>query len=459
MAQIIFARKIPDAYVIVNKILLLSGKERDSPLGRTKFLPDLLLVISSPEPELSEYAPHDILQAERANETWIVFDEGGRKENYLERMEKPVDQISEGIKVLKEHPYTRRFCISVGRPWDIRAEASPSLLEVYLQVIEDELHITGFFRSIDTYNYLNLNLIGLSELQNRICMETGHKPGTIAAMIVNSHYYERNEKEIEKMEDISPAEQSKHGKMISSEYIPFAWRESLDHIYKNGFVSKTEWGEVFKKKEKAKFAHRLLFDISDPLESMLDDKAPFTKEYGEEYASRYVIGCPKLPVSKDDIRMEEEEAYTYASRARFEPADKDNFGVEPIDQLYFAVNMLRSNPLTRKAAVCISRPWDIRLKDPACLRCYVFQSIDRETLGATFFMRSNDAYGAAAANQYGFARLAEWVASESSFSKVKICTLAANLHIYEDSFDAVASILRPEVPPRREILGLDKPKN
>jgi thymidylate synthase len=115
---------------------------------------------------------------------------------------------------------------------------------------------------------------------------------------------------------------------------------------------------------------------------------------------------------------------------------------------------LKEDRWTRRAEVTISRPWDILLAEPACLRAYVFQALDADTLGLTLFMRSNDAYGATHANQYGFARLLWWVARETGFKRCKLTLLSCNMHIYGDSWDAVGNLLRPEMPTTRERLGI-----
>jgi thymidylate synthase len=438
--------------------VLKSGTERPSARGDTKFLPNVLLVVSSPEPLLSDFAPHTSLSAERPNEKWVMLSEGG-KETYRERMEKPINQMDAGAELIKKYPYSRRVSFSIARPWDVKSGTSPSLMEVYVQVTRGETpqaHVTGFFRSVDVYNYLNLNLIGLAEIQQRICSGTGLGAGTIAAMLVNAHYYRRDEKKVEKVSDanVKPSSDSRHAKLIEAEHIPFGWFQTLEHIYHEGFEDETQWGEVFEKQGRAKFAHRLLVDISEPLEDMLDDKAPFTKEYGEEYASRYVIGTPKLPAGRGDVTLESGEVYTYASRARWDKNDIERFKKEPTDQLYFAIKMLKEDRYTRRAAVNISRPWDVTLKEPACLRAYVFQALDKDTLGATFFMRSNDAYGATAANQYAFARLVQFAAMQSGFSKVRLTLLSVNMHIYGDSWNAVDGMLNPKMPSARERFGI-----
>ncbi|RLG36595.1 MAG: hypothetical protein DRN91_07560 [Candidatus Alkanophagales archaeon] len=484
MASLIYAKDIPEAYALANNEILVRGVEAASERGNVKFINDLLVVVERPEVALAEGSPHAFhfsLLAETPNEVWRIGGVTGvfeREETYADRFRKPLDQIGKGVELIRRKPYSRRFCVSVARPWDVLSRTPPALMEIYVQVLEaadadaveqedgggrrreerKEVHVTGFFRSVDVFNYLNLNLNGLCELQELICRETGYEKGSIAAHLVNAHYYLRNERQVEKVTSSAEArgatrkserEAVRLGGLIKTEHLPSGWRETLELIYRQGLQTETEWGEVFERKRRAKFAHRLLLEIERPSEDMEDDKAPFTRKYLEEYALRYVLGTTNLPATESEILYEEGEAYTYASRARYEPADMGFFELKkPVDQLYHAIELLRKDKRTRRATIVISRPWDILSEDPACLRGYVFHADpqDPEALRITLFMRSNDAYGATLANQFAFTRLAEFVAAKTGFESVKLTLLAANMHIYEDAFEFVEGLLKPKMP-------------
>lgn len=444
-ARIIHAKDIREGYALANNEILRNGTPKPSERGATCSLPNVLLVINSPSPQFHELSPHDPLLSERPNETWVIRSEDGRDKTYLERIRSPINQLEAGIDLIKRHPYSRRFSLTISRPEDITSKTSPALMEIYTQVINREVHLTGFFRSVDVYNYLNLNLIGLAEVQRYICKQTGLSAGSIATMMVNAHYYKRDERFVERLEG-EYGEMSKHATLIKSNHIPFGWRDTLEFIYNEGFEDQTQWKDRFERKAFARFGHRMLIDIENPLENMIDENATFDETYGNEYAMRYVIGSNKeVPL--------EDEAYTYASRARFDSKDEKYFG-RSTDQLEFVIELLRGKKHTRRAAINISRPWDILSENPACLRAYVFQSLNEDTLGITLFMRSNDAYGATYANQYAFARLAEWVAMHTGFEKVRLTLLAANMHIYADSYDMVENIINPKMPTHRERMGL-----
>ena len=493
MASLIYAESIPEAYVLANKEVLEQGVDAASERGDVRFVDDLLVVVKRPEVAIAEGSPHAShfsIFAETPNEVWRISGVPGvfeRDETYADRFRVPLDQISEGVELIRRKPHSRRFCISVARPWDVLSRTPPSLMEVYVQVLDaaepdaagrnagevgrrgsgrKEVHVTGFFRSVDVFNYLNLNLNGLCELQKLVCEETGYERGSVAAFLVNAHFYLRNERQVEEVASSaeaggdatkkSEAETVRLGGLIRAEHLPEGWHETLALVYHHGLLAETEWGEVFERKRRAKFAHRLLLEVERPSEDMEGEKAPFTRKYLEEYALRYVLGTTNLPATASDIVYEEGEAYTYASRARCEPADTKFFGLKrPIDQLYHAVELLKKNKMTRRAAVVISRPWDILSGDPACLRGYVFHADaqDPEILRITLFMRSNDAYGATLANQFAFTRLAEFVAAKAGFKAVKLTLLATNMHIYEDSFEFVEGLLKPKMPSFGELLG------
>jgi thymidylate synthase len=460
MAKLIFANSIEDGLSLLNHELLKNGVERQSPRGTVVFLPNVLLIVEKPQVIVPKKYSNPLL-AEKPNEKWLIENEDGTVETYNQRITKPVDQLKTGIELIKQVPYSRRFSIAVARPWDVVARTPPSLLEIYVQVTpsdKNQVHLTGVFRSIDTYNFLDLNMLGLTEILDLICEQTGYVKGTLGLFIVNAHYYKRDESRVKQLAPAVPARPNKHAVLIESENIPFGWRQTLEYVFYQGFEDHTQWGEVFEKQARARFGHRVLIDISNPLENMLDDKAPFTARYGEEYAMRYILGVPNADriAGENDIILEEGEVYSYASRARYDRNDLVNFKRPSIDQLFHAIKKLKQNKYTRQAFVVISRPWDVFLKDPACLRCYCFYAYDEKTLGLSLFMRSNDAYGATHANQYGFARLAEFAAMNCDFEKVRFTLLSANMHIYGDSWKAVKALLRPEMPTAAELLGLRK---
>lgn len=461
MAKLIFASSIPDGVSLANHALMQSGAERASSRGNAVFLPNLLLIVEKPEALLPAKYSNPLL-AEKPNEKWLIENEDGTVETYFERITKPVDQLKAGIELIKKIPYSRRFSIAVARPWDAVARTPPSLLEIYVQATpgeeKNEVHVTGVFRSIDTYNFLDLNMLGLTEIMDAICQETGYAKGTLGLFMVNAHYYRRDESRVEQIPIANPSKPNKHAILIESEHIPFGWRQTLEYVFYQGFEDKTQWGEVFEKQAHARFGHRVLIDISNPLENMLDDKAPFTARYGEEYAMRYILGVPDVNriASESDIILQEGEVYSYASRARYDRNDQAQFKSPSIDQLFHAIRKLRQDRNTRQAFVAISRPWDVYLKEPACLRSYCFQALDEKTLGLSLFMRSNDAFGATHANQYAFARLAEFAAMNTGFERVRFTLLSANMHIYGDSWKAVNKMLRPEMPTAAEMLGLKK---
>lgn len=452
MAQLLVSEIIPEAICTAVWTVLESERGAESQRGPVFWVPDVLIVVTNPSmmsrPIFNPLLDEDPLEA------WTIYNEDGTRETYVDRMRRPIDQLSEGITLLKRAPYSRRFSINVARPWDARSPTPPSLMEVCVQVVEDKVHLTGFFRSVDAYNYLQINLEGLAEIAKHISEETGLEIGTLAAMIANLHVYFRDAERAAMLPPMDSLDPDGHAVLIDEENTPFAWRQTLGRIMEDGIEDQTQWGEVFEKQSRAKYLHRCLIHVREPLRDMIDDMAPFTRKYGEEYAMRYLLGRPELHVGEGDVQLEEGEVYTYASRARWDRNDREKFGREPIDQLNYAIDALRKDLTTRRASVAIGRPWDLTLDEPACLRAYVFQALDADTLGLTLFMRSNDAYGATHANQFGFARLAEFVAMNTGFKRVEVTLLSVNMHIYGDSWKAVEDLLRPEMPSARERLGL-----
>lgn len=345
MSKLIFAHDIDEGCVLTNREILLRGNQRDSARGKTIFLPNILLVVEHPFSRFKS-------GLEDPGEIWKIENEDGTVDTYADRINR-FDQLRAGCRLIRETPYSRRFSICILHPADIRSKTPPSLLEIYVQVIQGKVHLTAFLRSVDVFNYLKPNLLFIAATQEEICRRTSYGKGSIASFIANAHIYERDTRFAFDV-DLDRFTNSESGgallaKEIKTVSIPFGWRQTLEYVYKEGIEDKTQWGEAFAKQSRAKFCHRVLIDISNPLEEMMDDNgAPFSARYGEEYSLRYVIGrALDREVKKGDIRKERGEEYTYASRAR-----------NPIDQLHLATAKLLRNKYTRRAAVAISRPWD-----------------------------------------------------------------------------------------------------
>ena len=108
---------------------------------------------------------------------------------------------------------------------------------------------------------------------------------------------------------------------------------------------------------------------------------------------------------------------------------RDHYGV---DQLAFAIQMLKDNPSTRRAPIYIWEPsWDLGSKKHVpCLQLLDFL-IRGGKLQCTAFFRSHDIGRAWVPNVYGLGQLMKHVADEVGVPIGSLTTISASAHIYE----------------------------
>ena len=366
-------------------------------------------------------------------------------EKYSERFLKCSDVAADK---LRKSPHSRRVSVPIWYPKDHLCRNPAAITEISFLVVDGKLHLTAFVRSLDCLNYFEHNFDFLLNSLEEISRKSGVEVGSVAMLIAVPHIYER---------DVDRAKSYKrsfkeffgHHNLAThlvEDYISSAWHSALEVIYTSGKRKRTEWGDVFEGQGESLFVHRLLVEVKKPEENRLHDKAPFTEKYGVDYAHNYIIHAAKLDGEVRESILKEGEEYTYAERARY--CEKDDVRV---DQLYTVMKKLKEDRCRRDCYVGISRPWDLLSDDPPCLRGYQFTKF-KEKLYGTFYMRSNDAYGAMHANMFAFALLTKYMAEMSGFGDYGYNHFALDAHIYSEFIDAVREILYPESPSYSDFL-------
>ncbi len=368
-------------------------------------------------------------------------------ESYLDRIEKYLHLVASKIK---SSPYTRRMSIPVWYPVDHFSSTPPAITEVSFLHFNGKLNLTAYVRSLDVANYFVYDFEVLNSVLDRVCELSGMKKGSIGMLIAIPHVYERDLERIEKeyghgknKEFFGSCDEGTH---IVEKDMASAWHSALEAVYK-GMKKKTEWGSVFEGQNYCKFLPRLFVEVKKPEENQIHDKAPFTKEYGINYAHNYVIYAECIDRRTNYVKKGEGEVYTYAERARCCEADEVK-----VDQLYECIEKLRKNKHSRNCYVSISRPWDLLCDEPPCLRGYQFSSFLDKLLGI-FYMRSNDVFGAMHANMFAFSLLTSYVSELTGFSSYEYYHFANDAHIYAESIKAVKEVLFPETPRILEFLN------
>jgi thymidylate synthase len=387
------------------------GVPCSSRFGKSINRDPILLIVERPEPE--QIIPDSF------------------SERYFERVKRVMEIV---VKKLKERKYTRRMSIPIWRPEEHYAENPVAITEISL-LFDEKLHLTAYFRSLDLLNYFDVNFHFLSNVLDEISQKAGLDTGSVAMLVAVPHVYERDlkraEMQAEKCEEIYGY--TKLGTHLVEDYISSAWHSAMEIIYNMGKTKETEW--EFERQRRSKFVHRLFIEVRNPEENKMHDKAPFTESYWLDYAHSYVI----YELQKVSNPIPKTEEYTYAERARY--CERDEVKV---DQLFEAIEKLRKDRCRRDCYVGISRPWDLEIDDPPCLRGYQFTA-KSDWLNGIFYMRSNDVYGAMHANMLAFALLTKYVAELTGFRKYKYWHFAVDAHIYEGFLDIVKEILYPKM--------------
>lgn len=366
-------------------------------------------------------------------------------ERYSERFARCAEMAAEK---LRKSPHTRRASIPIWRPKDHLCRNPAAITEISFLVVDGKLHLTAFLRSLDCLNYFEHNFDFLLHSLDEISRKTGIEAGSVAMLVAIPHIYERD---LERAESYSKKYNEVFGyhplaTHLVEDYISSAWHSALDIIYSEGKRKRTEWGDIFEGQQESLFIHRLFVEVEKPDENRLHDKAPFTEKYGMDYAHNYIMHAEKLDGEVKQSILKEGEEYTYAERARF--CEKDDLKV---DQLYTVINKLKEDKCRRDCYVGISRPWDILSSDPPCLRGYQFTKFDGKLYG-TFYMRSNDVYGAMHANMFAFALLTKYISELAGFEGYGYNHFALDAHIYSEFIDAVREILYPDSPSYSDFL-------
>lgn len=360
-------------------------------------------------------------------------------ETYITRIGNLVHVASQR---LNNSPFTRRVSIPVWKPEDHLCDNPPALTEISFLQLEGKLHATAYIRSLDAFNYYNFNFDLINYILQEVVNCTEFEKGTMAMVVAIPHIYSRDYDRAQEMSKDARETYgvTEHGTHLVEDYFSTAWHSSLEAIYHQGKKKETEWGNLFEGQAESKFIHRLFVEIENPYEMQIHDKAPFTRNYGIDYAHDYVI-CAKYIDSevREDI-LKEGEAYTYAERARYCQYDEQR-----VDQLYTVIKKLKQDRNKRDCYVGVSRRWDLESDEPPCLRGYQFWAENNE-LGGLFYMRSNDAYGAMHANMFAFSTLTQYVTELTGFKRHKYYHFALDAHIYSEFLEAVEDLLKPETP-------------
>lgn len=161
---------------------------------------DVTVEIDHPEnmPYVADKSPTDPKTVMEYALTYFWTDYlGDHPYTYGWRLRHPVDQIEYVIKAIIDNPNNRQFTMTIRIPEDVDNPEPPCLTMIDLEVMDNKINLTGYFRSWDSYGAMNDNLIGIFLLLDAITTEINERAGTnykTGKMIIHSkncHIYQR----------------------------------------------------------------------------------------------------------------------------------------------------------------------------------------------------------------------------------------------------------------------------
>ncbi|MFH1505775.1 MAG: thymidylate synthase [archaeon] len=204
------------------------------------------------------------------------------------------------------------------------------------------------------------------------------------------------------------------------------WKAVLKHILNNGvdFVDRDE--------RKCREVLNLIIVIEDPSK---DSKKPV--EIMNSF-DKWVY--PSLEEIEQIIFTKQPSATyghsTYGPRIF-------NFGkvLNQIDN--FAIPLLKDNPTSRRALVCVYNPLEdsnITSKEVISLT-HVYFKVQGGKLHTTFFIRSNDCFMGWPVNLFQMHALQCYVADNLGMPTGSLTTISASAHIFEDNFETIKKVI------------------
>ncbi|TRO60398.1 hypothetical protein E2P71_00810 [Candidatus Bathyarchaeota archaeon] len=193
-----------------------------SEVTETKKL-NITIEIENPHirPLIADKAPCDMkyVTSYALQYLWLGEKAEGETYTYGGRLREPIDQVELAIQRFVAEPRDRQVTMLIRRPEDLLKELAgmkhepPCLTILDLEILDEKLNTTGYFRSWDGYAGLPANLAGiqifLEALVNEVNKRSGkhYETGKMIFHCKNCHIYSRLDKIIEEL--IKPEEDSR----------------------------------------------------------------------------------------------------------------------------------------------------------------------------------------------------------------------------------------------------------
>lgn len=168
---------------------------------------NLSIEITNPEnrPLVAEKAPCDMnyINSYALQYLWAGFREEGETYTYSSRLREPIDQVEHLINRYVKEPNDRQLTLVIRQPQDILRTRNglkhepPCLTIIDTELVNDEMHLTCYFRSWDAYAGLPANIAGIQIFNEALVKEinsrasTNYRTGELVFHSKNCHIYSR----------------------------------------------------------------------------------------------------------------------------------------------------------------------------------------------------------------------------------------------------------------------------
>ncbi len=202
------AKTISDGWRRILEVIWYSGCEFKSQRGATREVRNLLVRVAEPKDGEIPGFPMGVEELKKYADQLLSPDRAGFDYTYGERLrswgedviEKPVDQISEVIKILKKDASTRRAtCSTWIPPRDLESSEVPCLILLDFKVRGGVLDASAVFRSNDMFGAWPANAYGLNHVNEFVAKKIKAKAGSITTQSISAHVYDHDYKNVERV--------------------------------------------------------------------------------------------------------------------------------------------------------------------------------------------------------------------------------------------------------------------
>lgn len=191
----IYSKTVGQAWVDAINVVMRRGSYLDTTDVHVNEILDLFIEVEDAQSQdaiLNEYADPKMID-------WMVNKNFGGAEPVLDwgycygmRLYdfNGLNQVAEIVRKLKADSEVRSATVSLVKQEDDLKGHMPCITTLDVKIRNNQLHLTGFFRSQDVGKKLYADILALGSIQKRIANQVGVRSGHVKIFITSAHIYE-----------------------------------------------------------------------------------------------------------------------------------------------------------------------------------------------------------------------------------------------------------------------------